>query len=482
MYSLLFLAVTSFALALILTPCVRELFRRLGIVDVPDNARKLHGRPIPRVGGIAIALSFIFPVVVLPLMPLHSGRTLPQSSLSTGKLISSAAVIFFIGFLDDLIRLKPWHKLAGQIAAALLAYLAGIRVLGTSGTASSPWWILPVTVFWLVACCNAINLIDGMDGLAAGVSFIATAAMLFAAALQHNMLLAFVTAPLAGCLLGFLRYNFSPASVFLGDCGSLFIGFLLGCFGAIWSGKCATVLGMTSPLLALSVPLADTGLAVLRRFLRGEPIFKGDRGHVHYRLLDLDFTPRKATLILYGVCTLAAIFSLCIENRYLKIPILFLFGIAICLSVRGLDYVEFAVIARLLAQGSFRRLVSSKIALRDFEATLAAANSASEFWHTLRNSQRAFGLSQIHMRLLGQTYFSQHEAGGVRGVCCLFISLTDGDFIELLPQTPTEKGDFAVAFISILAAVLEVKRPIFLSRAQPVETRYVLSHAASAGH
>jgi UDP-GlcNAc:undecaprenyl-phosphate/decaprenyl-phosphate GlcNAc-1-phosphate transferase len=482
MFSLLFLAVTSFALSLALTPGIRDLFNRLGVVDVPDGARKFHDHPIPRAGGIAIVLSFGLSTSLLLLTPSQGGRIILQAPPLIGKLMPAAALIFFVGLLDDLIRLKPWHKLAGQVAAALLAYSAGVRVLGMGGVEFSPWWTLPITVFWLVGCCNAINLIDGVDGLAAGVSFVATASMLVAAAIQHNAPLAFATVPLAGCLLGFLRYNFSPASVFLGDCGSLFVGFLLGCYGVLWSEKSTTVLGMTAPLIALSLPLADTGLAIVRRFLRGQPIFKGDRGHIHHRLLDLHLTPRKVALTLYGVCAIAALFSLCMAKEYFEVPVLLLFGVVAWLGVRRLGYVEFNTLARLIVQGSFRRLLSSQIALRDFEARAVAANTTEELWETLRSSYGEFGLSQIHMRLAGQTYFARLEAGGARGLWHAIIPFADGDFVELTRQIQSGRDDSAAAFADVILRTLETKRAIFVAPTAPVEPCYAVSRAASAGN
>ena len=163
---------------------------------------------------------------------------------------------------------------------------------------------------WLVGCTNAFNLIDGMDGLAAGVGLVATVTMLLAALTQNNLPLVLATIPLAGCLLGFLRYNFSGASVYLGDCGSLSLGFLLGCFGALWSDKSVTLVALTVPLLAVSIPLLDVVLSIVRRFLRNRPIFQADRGHIHHRLLDRGLSPRSAVLTMYGLCGLVAVVSL----------------------------------------------------------------------------------------------------------------------------------------------------------------------------
>ena len=153
-------------------------------------------------------------------------------------------IIFAVGLWDDIWPVRPWQKLTGQVVAAIAAYMAGISVSGFGGYALPPYLTLPATVFWLVLCANAINLIDGIDGLAAGVGFFATATTLLAALLINNVDLALAIAPLLGALLGFLRYNFNPATIFLGDCGSLFVGFLLGCCSIIWSQKSATMLGI----------------------------------------------------------------------------------------------------------------------------------------------------------------------------------------------------------------------------------------------
>src|SRR5262249_19014445 len=153
------------------------------------------------------------------------------------KLLPAAGLIFAIGLIDDVIGLKSWQKLSGQLAAALCAYLGGVQILGIAGHFTDNWWSIPLTVFWLVGCTNAFNLIDGVDGLAAGLGLFATLTSLIAALALGNLTLALATAPLAGALLGFLRYNFNPASIFLGDSGSLLVGFLLGCYGVLWSQK-----------------------------------------------------------------------------------------------------------------------------------------------------------------------------------------------------------------------------------------------------
>ena len=302
----------------------------------------------------------------------------------------------------------PRWKLLGQSAAAAIAIWAGIDVASFGGIALPPWIGAPLTLLWLVGCANAFNLIDGVDGLSAGLGLFATITMLLAALLQDNVALAIATMPLAGALLGFLRYNFNPATVFLGDCGSLLIGFLLGCLGVVWSQKSATVLGMTAPLIALAIPLLDTTLSVARRFLRGRPIFEGDRRHIHHRLLDRGLTPRKAVLLLYAFAGLGAAISILqstVHNQFGGLVIV-LFCAATWIGVQHLGYVEFGVARQVFATRAFRRHLSNELALRSLEESLAAAGTAQQRWRTVVDACRAFGFSHAEMRLNG-TVFSE---------------------------------------------------------------------------
>src|SRR5467141_2482018 len=303
MSSLFLLGLISFISSLLLTPFIRNLFRRFGIVDQPGEARKLHSHPIPRVGGIAIVLAYVLSFSIL-LLSGFAGRHIVSGALPfIFRVAPAAALIFLIGLVDDLVGLRPWQKFLGQIAAAFLAYWAGVHINAIAGHSIAIWLDFPLTMLWLIGCTNAVNLIDGVDGLATGMTLIA-------ALLQNNVALALATVPLAGCLLGFLRYNFNPATIFLGDSGSLFVGFLLGCYGILWSQKSATILGMTAPLMALSIPIVDLCLSVVRRYLRRKPVMRGDREHIHHRLLDRGLSARRAVLILYSLCAVVAVLSL----------------------------------------------------------------------------------------------------------------------------------------------------------------------------
>ncbi|MEW6540430.1 MAG: MraY family glycosyltransferase [Bacillota bacterium] len=280
-------------LSLFVTPLVIRMARRLGAVDEP-NHRKIHQRPMPRLGGLAVYL--VFTAVVLLTQPL----TTPLLGLLTG-----ATIIVLLGVWDDIRGASPRLKLAVQFLAALALIPFGFHVefltnpLG--GIIYLGWWGIPLTVFWVVAVTNALNLIDGLDGLAAGTALIASFTLAVVAAVAGNMAVVAVTLILAGALLGFLRYNFHPARVFLGDTGSMFLGFTLATLAIMGLTKGATALSVIIPVVILGIPLTDTAFAVLRRYRNGSPIFYPDKGHLHHRLLGAGLTHRGAVLSMYGV-------------------------------------------------------------------------------------------------------------------------------------------------------------------------------------
>lgn len=454
MHSLLWLGLRAFLISLVLTPICRDVFRSYGVVDQPDHARKVHRYPIPRVGGLAIAASYLLAsVVVRP----EEGSPLAQQLSLVWKLLPGAALALALGLLDDLFNLRAWHKLIGQLAAAGLACWSGVRILSVAGTPTDAWWNLPLTLLWLLVCMNAFNLVDGLDGLAAGVGLFATLTVFIAAIMQHNMVLAVATFPLAGALLGFLCYNFNPATIFLGDSGSLLIGYLLGCYAVIWGNKSATLLGMTAPLMALSIPLLDVALAVIRRFLRRQPIFTADRGHIHHRLLDRGLTPRRVVLVLYGLCGLAAAFSLLqsLVHSFAGALIL-LFGVFVLLGIQYLGYAEFDLAGRLLFSGEFQRTVGAQLELRKFRASLAATDSPGACWEVIRAACVKFGFQQANLCLAGEMFeYSAEDCGPgwtirvplansdyavlTRPFGSAVLPMVVGSFIDLLHQTLIEK-------------------------------------------
>lgn len=405
MFILFDLSALAFFLALIFTPVVRRLALRFDLVDKPDNQRKLHKNPVPRLGGVAIALSYAFALAFCLIAPYKNISIDIPTGLASGiRLLPAAITIFAVGLFDDLWGLKPWQKLAGQAVGAIIAYNAGFGVYTLQGDVLPLWLSIPVTVVWLVGCSNALNLIDGMDGLAAGVGFFSAMTTLVAALTNGNIELALVTAPLVGSLMGFLRYNFNPASIFLGDCGSLLIGFLLGCFGAMWSHKSATILGMTAPLMALAIPLLEVGISIVRRFIRKQPIFGADRGHIHHRLLAQGFTPRRAVVLIYGICGLAALFSLLqdvMQNRVGGLVVV-CFCFAAWIGVQRLGYDEFGAAHKVIMRGQLRGLIDTHLRIRSFENALDSADSLESIARVIHSGAIDFGFDGVVLCLRGQ--------------------------------------------------------------------------------
>jgi UDP-GlcNAc:undecaprenyl-phosphate/decaprenyl-phosphate GlcNAc-1-phosphate transferase len=472
MYSLAFIGIAAFVLALVATPLVRNVSRCCGALDQPDRRRKVHTLAVPRVGGIAVATAYLGSFLVLSVAQLNGGNLVAESLPMALRLLPATLVILATGLADDLLGLKPWHKLAGQIASASLAFWAGIHVQAFVGLHFANWLSLPLTIAWLIICTNSFNLIDGVDGLAAGVGLFATCTMLVAALSQHNIPLALATVPLAGALLGFLRYNFNPATIFLGDSGSLFVGFLLGCYGVVWSQKSATILGVTAPLMALSIPLLDTVLAIIRRFLRQQPIFGADRGHIHHRLLDRGLTPRKAVLVLYGCCAIGALFSLTITQVTFSGEIVILFCLVTWIGIEHLGYVEFGVAGRMFMDGAFRRLLNCNIALHAFEKDLLQAQTADDCWSVIQSAAKQFGFHHLRMTLAGRKYESSNSLGATR-LWNVRIPISDWDYLELTRAFHSPVQTAAVApFADILRKTLEPKLTAFSWR-QHISARSV---------
>ncbi|HKD06967.1 MAG TPA: MraY family glycosyltransferase [Bryobacteraceae bacterium] len=398
MLSLFDATCVAFLLALVFTPFVRDLSKRTGLVDRPDGGRKRHSDEIPRLGGVGVILAYVIALSFVSIAPYRNINIDVEAGRETAlALMPAALIVFGTGLFDDIRTLRPWQKLIFEIIAAVLAYRAGFGVYALRGHELSPWISLPVSVFWLVGCTNALNLIDGMDGLAAGVGIFATLTSFVAALIHGSLDLAFVTAPLVGALLGFLRYNFNPASIFLGDSGSLLIGFLLGCFGTMWGQKSATAIGMTAPLIALAIPFLDTGLAIARRYLRAQPIFAPDRSHIHHRLLDQGLTPRRTALMLYGICGICAGLAILQDVAHTGYGglVIIIFCAGAWMGVQHLGYAEFGITSRFLLKGSLRGMINVQFRLQEFERTLKQANTYEQFLEIARNGALDFGFAGI---------------------------------------------------------------------------------------
>jgi UDP-GlcNAc:undecaprenyl-phosphate GlcNAc-1-phosphate transferase len=456
MYSLLFLGIVSAVLALGLTPLVRNLAWRFGIVDQPDHQRKIHSAPIPRLGGVAIFLSVFGAYGLLLAARMTSGTLVWVGLPLVLRLVPAFLIVFGVGLLDDLVGIRPWIKLSVELVAAGLAWLGGIHVSGLAGYSfSNEVSSFALTVLWIVACTNAINLIDGVDGLAAGVSLVAAITMLLGALINQHFPMALAVAPLVGALLGFLRYNFNPASVFLGDCGSLTLGFLLGCYGAVWSEKSTTLLGMTAPLLVLAVPLFDVGLAIVRRFLHQEPIFAADRAHIHHKLLSKGLTPRRLVVVIYGVCGVGAAASLLLTEYHQQYSglVIVLLCLAAWLGLQQLGYNEFSVAGKVVLGGAFRSVLSAQLALEAFEEEVKADMTLQECWEVLCRTCPRFGFSGIVFHVDGVA-----RQFGINTGWQARLDFPGHGYINLLRESGTEsQGAAAVLFIDCVSRVLTEK-------------------------
>jgi UDP-GlcNAc:undecaprenyl-phosphate GlcNAc-1-phosphate transferase len=455
----LLLAASSLAFALALTPLARSVFRRSRLVDHPNSGRKKHAVPIPRVGGIVIVISLILSGCVAAASGLGALVLGDPSTQLLIRLLPAVGIIFVTGLLDDLFHLRPWQKLLGELIAASVAYSAGLHVEGLAGYAAASWLSPPLTVLWLVLCTNAFNLIDGMDGLATGAGLFATLTIVLAAVLQSNTSLALAAVPLVGALLGFLRYNFNPATVFLGDSGSLLIGFLLGCFGVVWSLKTATIFGIVAPVMAMCVPLLDVVLSVARRFLRGHPVFEADRRHLHHRLLERGLTPRRVVLLLYGACAVGATLSLLqtvFHNQYGGLAIL-LFCIGAWFGIRHLGYAEFRAARHVLTGGGLQRMINVQIQLKEFQVSLVACNSFEQCWDLVGDACQRFGFAAVELGFQGQKFEERFEPAS-SNFWTLRVPLNVHDYLHLsAPSDSLLTSAATLPFVDLLRAALPSK-------------------------
>ena len=335
---------------------------------------------------------------------------------------------------------------------ASLAVFAGARIPLLAGHHYADFVTVPLSVLWLIGCTNAFNLIDGLDGLASGIGLFATLTTLLAALLQGNLGLAMATVPLLGALLGFLRYNFNPASIFLGDCGSLTIGFLLGCFGLIWSQKSATLLGMLAPMMALALPLLDVGLSIGRRYLRDQPIFSPDHGHIHHRLLALGHHPRMVAIILYGACGLAAVLSLLESSLSYHLGGVCILFFCACTwyGVKQLRYIEFSAAGRVLRGGGILRLVQHEVYLDNLSEALTSVRSTLDYWMIIKEACQKLEFSSIRLDVNGEVFYQilKPEASGP--IWEFTMCLDESSRLTLSRSIPARSQSLLMSFLHIL--------------------------------
>ncbi|MCR5833999.1 MAG: undecaprenyl/decaprenyl-phosphate alpha-N-acetylglucosaminyl 1-phosphate transferase [Selenomonadaceae bacterium] len=316
--------VVALIVALLITPAVIILANKTGAMDAP-NARKVHKKPIPRIGGLAIYAGFIAAIIFVFLKFDFDSEMLHE----TIGLIISGSLIVGLGLLDDYKNLPAKLKLLGQIGAAVfLVFVFDVRIDFITDPFGDYIYLnklaIPLTLFWLVGLTNTVNLIDGLDGLAAGVAAIASFTILLIALEQNFILVAVLTAALAGAAVGFLKYNFNPAEIFMGDTGSMFLGFMLAGISVTGAVKSVATIALVVPVFALALPILDTTFAIVRRLRGGVPIFKPDKGHLHHRLLSAGFTQRQAVLLMYVISALFGLSAIALTSVSSPIAVLIL--------------------------------------------------------------------------------------------------------------------------------------------------------------
>ena len=329
--------VAAALVSLISTPVVRSLAFRLGAVDVPRDGRRMHDHPIPRMGGLAIFFGFILSVLLF--LPL---------SEQLRSMLMGAVIIVILGIFDDIYALSARLKFCVQIIAALVAVLGGNRIFGLSNInifSSDPYWELgwlsiPISVLWIVGITNAVNLIDGLDGLACGVSTISSMTLLVIALNVAEPDVAVLTAALAGACIGFLPYNLNPARIFMGDTGSTFLGFVLAVVSIQGLFKFYTIISFAAPFLMLGLPIFDTCFAILRRLAKGQSPMAPDRGHIHHRLIDMGFSQKQAVAMLYVISAILGLSAVVLTTIGAVRAMLFLLALCVAGALAGKLYLD----------------------------------------------------------------------------------------------------------------------------------------------
>ena len=315
-------------ISLTMTPIVRVLAYKIGAVDIPKDNRRMHKKPMPLLGGLSIFIGFTITTLIFCEL--------------TPSLIAAwfgGLIIIVIGILDDIYALNPWVKLLGQLIAAGVVVAGGVRIefINLFGHYIKFGVLaIPITMLWIAGMTNAINLIDGLDGLACGVSAICSSSLLIVALLHADLGIAMLTAILTGSCIGFLPFNFNPAKIFMGDTGALFLGYMLSILSIIGVFKTTAMVSFLIPIIIFGYPLFDTFFAFFRRILHGHSPFMADRGHLHHRIIDMGFNVRQSVIILYCICSILGIFAVMIcEERMIASLII----LAVALLIGLFNYI-----------------------------------------------------------------------------------------------------------------------------------------------
>lgn len=335
LYLLVFL-IALFA-ALLLTPVVRKLALKIGILDSP-GVRKIHLKPVPTLGGTAIYLAFLIAVLIFLVIAFSSSLKVNYQGIF--GILLSGTLLLIIGIVDDIKGVSAFTKLLFQIVAASIAIYFGVKIEfitnPLNGIIPLGTLAVPITILWIVGITNAINLVDGLDGLASGIAAISGVTLFIVALITGQPGAAMLMIALAGVSLGFLRYNFNPAKIFLGDSGSLFLGYILATSAVLGVLKSALVIALIVPVLIFGFPIMDTAFAILRRLKRGQHIFEADKRHIHHSLLEAGLSHREAVMAIYFACILLSLGALAMTAINNFVETLIILSVIVIIAAIGI--------------------------------------------------------------------------------------------------------------------------------------------------
>ena len=324
--------IVAFLISFAATPMVISLAHKINAIDVPKDARRVHKKPIPLIGGLAIFYGFIISVLCF--------STIDKQTMG---ILIGAVIIVTVGIIDDMSDMKAIIKLMCQIIAAGIVIYSDVRIehfanpfaqwFGPPYIVMDYWVSATITLIWIVGVCNAVNLLDGLDGLAVGVSSIASLSLLVLTLIMETSNVALLTAAVAGACIGFLPYNFNPAKIFMGDTGALFLGFILACISIQGCLKMSAIISFAIPFLILGLPIFDTLFAICRRILTGRSPMSPDRGHLHHRLLDMGFSQKQTVAILYIMTAVLCLTAVIISIRGYARGILLILSVLLVILV-----------------------------------------------------------------------------------------------------------------------------------------------------
>ena len=404
MKTFIFTYLCSCILAVVITPIVIAVARRLRIYDSP-TARKVHTGQIPRIGGVAVFLSSALLVMAVLFLDNAIGDKFRDIQTQIITLLCAATFIFLVGFIDDVRVVRVRYKLAAQIAAAGLMCVAGVRIeslnFANLFTLRFGLFSFPLTIFWIISITNAVNLIDGLDGLAAGIGAIACTVIAVLALAGGNVVLAVMMLALTGSLSGFLFFNFNPARIFMGDCGSMFLGFLLGSASVMCAMKSGTMVALALPALVLGLPIFDTIFSILRRYLGRWAITSPDRGHLHHRLLDMGIRHRYVVVIMYVITALAAGLGMFMMITHGSGTIVIFFGVILLLllAFRAVGAVR---LRETIAKIKYNKTISKETAedtrlFQEIHLGLRQTASFRQWWQMVCDAAESQGILELSL-------------------------------------------------------------------------------------